>query len=98
MQRKKVQIQSSDPSALASDQFNLDNGECKGAIPGCQGVVAVPDHSRGFALVSIKPDCIEATSLEIRYYGSNKQLPVANAKLAYRLCCDHYHPHYSCVT
>lgn len=44
--------------------------------------MAVPGTIRGFALVSIKPDCIEATSLEIRYYGSNKQLPVANAKLA----------------
>lgn len=44
--------------------------------------MAVPGTIRGFALVSIKPDCMEATSLEIRYYGSNKQLPVANAKLA----------------
>ena len=44
--------------------------------------MAVPWAIRGFALVSIKPDCIEASSLEIRYCGSNKQPPAADAKLA----------------
>lgn len=44
--------------------------------------MAVPWAICGFALLSIKPDRIEASSLEIRYYGSNKQLPAADAKLA----------------
>lgn len=52
MQRKKVQIQSSDPSALASDRFNLIlvSG---GSSLAARGMVAVSWMIRGLALVFI---------------------------------------------
>lgn len=100
MQRKKVQIQSSDPSALASDRFNLILVSGREPSVGSRHIVAIPWTIRGFAFVFIKPGCVEATSHESRFYGFNKHLPATHWQMPSwqdRLCCDHCHPHYSSV-
>lgn len=42
MQRKKVQIQSSDPSALASDRFNLILVSGRELLVGVRGIAFIP--------------------------------------------------------
>lgn len=73
MQREKVQIHSSDPSALANDRFNLILVSGKELSLGAVGTLL------GLALTSIRPGCVDASCVKaggvLWFYGFNKHLP-----------------------
>lgn len=63
MQRKKVQIHSSDPSALANDRFNLILVSERELSVGARGYDCHPPTLCGLALASIKPGCVDASCM-----------------------------------